>query len=86
MIGKKFKSKLKLNSEKYIDELKNYKELKKKNIVAIDPGVNSIITCVNGTDNDATKFRYTQDQRRNETKSKKYSKIILEMIKEKIDN
>jgi len=86
MIGKKFKPKLKLNSEKYIDELKNYKELKNKNIVAIDPGVNSIITCVNGTDNEATKFRYTQDQRRNETKSKKYSKIILEMKKEKIDN
>ena len=33
---------------------------------------------------DATQFRYSQDQRRKETKKKKYSKIQLELKKEKI--
>ena len=40
---------------------------------------NNILYCVDGEDKYANKFRYSQDQRRKETKSKKYSKIILEL-------
>jgi len=35
--------------------------------------------------NGANKFRYSQDQRRKETKKKKYSKIQLGLKKEKIN-
>ena len=59
--------------------LDSYETIRDKNIVAFDPGLNSLIYCVNGDGREANKFRYSQDQRRKETKSKKYSKIILEL-------
>ena len=86
MIGKRIRQKLNINNEKYIDELQDYNSLKDKKIVSYDPGKNSLIYCVDGTDEDANIFRYTQDQRRKETKSKKYQKIILELKEEKIKN
>lgn len=70
--------------EKYIDELENYDNLQDKKIVSVDVGKSDLIYCVDGSDNDANKFRYSQDQRRKETKSKKFSKLILELKKEKI--
>jgi hypothetical protein len=53
-------------------------------LLAIDPGKNDLIFCVDKDNKDATKFRYSQDQRRKETKKKKYSKIQLELKQEKI--
>lgn len=52
----------------------------------MDPGKCDIIYCVDGDTPEAQKFRYSQDQRRNETKTKKYSKIILELKQRKINN
>ena len=48
-------------------------------------GKSDLIYCVDGTEKDANKFRYSQDQRRKETKSKKFSKLILELKQEKIN-
>ena len=76
LVGKKIKSlKVSLNTEKYIDELteNEYDNLKNKNIVAIDPNLSDLIYCINDKGN---KFRYTQDQRRKETKAKKYRNIL----------
>ena len=69
----KFKEK-----EQYLDELNDYSELQSKKIVAVDMGKSDLIYCVDGNEKDANKFRYSQDQRRKETKSKKFSKLILE--------
>lgn len=88
MIGKRIPTnKKKGNNEKYIDELENkdYKRLKDKTIVAIDPNKGDLIYCVDDVTKERNQFRYTQDQRRNETKSKKYQKIILEKKQEKIE-
>ena len=77
----KFKEK-----EKYIDELENYDNLQDKKIVSVDVGKSDLIYCVDGSGKDANKFRYSQDQRRKETKNKKFSKLILELKKEKIND
>ena len=75
--GRQFKPKVKvvLNNEKYIDELdaKEYTRLQKKKVVAIDPNMSDLIYCID--DNKHT-FRYTQNQRRQETKQKKYRNIL----------
>jgi len=55
-------------------------------IVEIDPGKYNLIYCVDADNKDANQFRYSQDQRRKETKKKKYSKIQLELKKEKIQS
>jgi hypothetical protein len=73
------------NTEQYIDELTDYTNIKNKKIVAYDPGLSDILYCVDNDNKDANEFRYTQDSRRKECKIKKYSKIILEFKKEKID-
>ena len=78
LVDKKVKSpKISLNTEKYIDELedKEYSILKNQNIVAIDPNLSDLIYCINDK---GEKFRYTQNQRRKETKSKKYRTILQE--------
>ena len=36
-----------------------------KKIIGIDPGLNDLIYCVDGTDRNANKFRYSQAQRNN---------------------
>ena len=46
-------------------------------IVAIDPGKCDLIYCVDNSNKEANKFRYSQNQRRKETKMKKYNNIIL---------
>jgi hypothetical protein len=75
-----------ISKEQYIDEQNDYSKIQNKKIVAIDPGKCDIIYCVDGCCKDATTFRYTQDSRRKETKSKKYNKLILEFKKQQIDS
>jgi len=86
LIGKRIPNNKIKNTEKYIDELDDYTKLQNKKIVAIDPGKCDILYCVNGYNKNATTFRYSQDSRRKEIKSKKYNKLILEFKKEKIDD
>jgi hypothetical protein len=52
--------------------------------VGIDSGKCDLIYCVDDCNKEANKFCYSQDQRRKETKKKKYSKIQLELKQEKI--
>ena len=73
LIGKKLPMMKKgLSTETYIDELADYTQLQNKKIVSIDPGLCDLIYCVDADNTDAKKFRYSQDQRRKETKKKKY--------------
>jgi hypothetical protein len=58
--------------------------LQNKKIIGIDAGKCDLIYCVDGSTKDATIFRYSQDQRRKETKLKKYNNIILAMKTNKI--
>ena len=83
-VGKRIHASKTLNREQYIDEVKDYSTLQDKNIVAIDPGKCDLIFCVDGSDTKANKYRYSQDRRRKETKSKKYGKILLEQKQTKI--
>jgi len=86
LIGKRIPNiKVGSNTEQYIDELTDYSNIENKKIVAYDPGKSDILYCVDNDNKDANEFRYTQDSRRKECKIKKYSKIILEFKKEKID-
>jgi len=78
MIGKRFKPPDNGHKDQYIDELKDYSHLADKNIIAIDPGLSDLLYCVDDDTRDRNFFRYTQDQRRKETKGKKYGEIILE--------
>jgi len=73
---------------KYIEDIEITSELKKKRIVCIDPNVSSdLIYCGSRNENnELITFRYTQNQRRLETRKKKYSKIIDNVNKETIVN
>lgn len=73
-----------LSRDLYIDELNDYSALQNKKIVAIDPGKEDLIYCVDSASKDANIFRYSQNQRRKETKMKKYNNIILGMKTKKI--
>ena len=87
LIGKRIPNiKIGSNTEQYIDELSDYSGIKNKKIVAIDPNKADLIYCVDSDNKTANEFRYTQDSRRKECKIKKYSKIILELKKEKVDD
>ena len=72
---------IKENKDKdYIEEQPNIKKiLKNKNYVCIDPNASDLMYCMDKT---GTKFRYTQNQRRMETKNKKYMKIVEEINSE----
>ncbi len=86
LIGKRLPMMKKgLSCETYIDELPDYMQLQNKKIVGVDPGLCDLIYCVDADNKEANKFRYSQDQRRKETKKKKYSKIQLELKKENIN-
>jgi hypothetical protein len=68
---------------KYIEKVIWTEEIKKKRIVTADPGFSDLIYCGSKDKNDNLEiFRYTQNQRRLETRTKKYSKIIDETNKE----
>jgi hypothetical protein len=65
---------------KYIEKEIITDELRSKKIVCIDPGCSDLIYCGSKDENDKLQtFRYTQNQRRLETRTKKYNKIIEEV-------
>ena len=65
---------------KYIEKEIITDEIRSKKIVCVDPGCSDLIYC-GSKDNDGNleTFRYTQNQRRLETRKKKYNKIIEEV-------
>merc|ERR1711998_312880 len=67
--------------EKYIDELteEELTLIKDKKVVAIDPNMSDLIFCVDSDQKNQTQFRYSQNQRRKETKVKKYRNILQEL-------
>ena len=85
LVGKRLPSAKKgVSKELYIDELNDYSTLQNKKIIGIDPGKSDLIYCVDDASKNANVFRYSQDQRRKETKMKKYNNIILGMKTNKI--
>jgi hypothetical protein len=85
LVGKRLPSARKgVSTELYIDELNDYSALQDKKIVGVDPGKEDLIYCVDDASKDANIFRYSQNQRRKETKMKKYNNIILAMKTNKI--
>ena len=85
LVGKRLpRAKKGISRELYIDELDDYSGLQDKKIVGIDPGKEDLIYCVDDASKDANVFRYSQNQRRKETKMKKYNNIILGMKTNKI--
>jgi hypothetical protein len=83
--GKRFKPTIKTEKEYYIDDVDN-SILKNKNIVAIDPNKSDLIYCISKQNDEILHFRYTQDQKRKETKDKKYRNIRDELKKTTIIN
>ena len=67
--------------EKYIDELteEELTLIKDKKVVAIDPNMSDLIFCVDSDQKNQTQFRYSQNQRRKETKVKRYRNILQEL-------
>ena len=85
LVGKRLPNAKKgVSKELYIDELNDYSALRDKTIVGVDPGKEDLIYCVDDASKDANVFRYSQNQRRKETKIKKYNNIILGMKTNKI--
>ena len=76
-VGKRITTSKIGKGEQYIDELKDYSQIKNKKIVAIDLNLSDLVYCVDSDKPNRNFFRYTQNQRRKETKQKKYQKIIL---------
>ncbi len=61
----------------YIEQTEITDELKKKKVICIDPNYSDLIYCGSKDDKgNLQTFRYTQNQRRVETRMKKYNKII----------
>ena len=67
----------------YIENIELTDELRKMNVVCADPNYSDLIYC-GSKDNEGNlqTFRYTQNQRRLETRLKKYNKIIDTVNKE----
>ena len=72
----------------YIEKVELTEELKKMKVVCADPNYSDLIYCGSKDENgNLQTFRYTQNQRRLETRLKKYNKIIDKINKEtKIEN
>ena len=86
LVGKKLPMMKKgISKELYIDELDDYSTLQNKTIIGVDPGKEDLIYCVDNASKHANVFRYSQNQRRKETKMKKYNNIILAMKTNKIE-
>ena len=67
----------------YIEKTEITDELRKMKVVCIDPGMSDLIYCGSkDKDGNLQTFRYTQNQRRLETRMKKYSKIMDKVSKE----
>ena len=79
--GKPMSKRKKRNKEdetiQYIEKVEWTDELRNKKIVCADPNYADLIYCGSkDKDDNLETFRYTQNQRRLETRTKKYSKII----------
>lgn len=78
LVGKtksqKAKGKVKEGKEVYITDALNKEVLKKKKVVGIDPNKGDLIYCI---DEDRNTFRYTANQRRFETGTKKFNKELM---------
>jgi len=72
----------------YIEKVELTEELKNMKVVCADPNYSDLIYCGSKDENgNLQTFRYTQNQRRIETRLKKYNKIIDKINKEtKIEN
>jgi len=72
------RKKCKVEREPYIDGLTlSEKEfISARKVIGIDPNMGDLLFCVNKED-DKTTFKYIENQRRQETKAKKYHLIIL---------
>jgi hypothetical protein len=83
-IKKKVKKKNKTNKKTqnistgkvYLEDYDDKLKYKKYKIVGIDPGVNNIISCVDDTNKEANKFRYSRIQRMKEIGTKKFRRTI----------
>ncbi|CAL8461643.1 g1174 [Coccomyxa elongata] len=64
-------------SEEYVDDLSSdaRKSLRIRKVVGIDPNMSDLLYCVD--EYASHHYRYTQNQRRRETKAKKYREIVL---------
>lgn len=70
---------------KYIEKIEITDDIKNKKIVTCDPNYSDILYCGSKNDDgELETFRYTQNQRRLETRTKRYSKIIDKINKETI--
>ena len=70
---------------KYIEDEIITDELRSKKIVCIDPNYSDLIYCGSKDENDNLQtFRYTQNQRRLETRIKKYNKMLDQFNKQTI--
>lgn len=68
--------------DQYIEDIEITNEMKNKNIITIDPGINSLITCYSKDENNNDIFfRYTRCQRQLESRNKKYNNIIQNINK-----
>lgn len=72
----------------YIENTEITDEIKTKKVICIDPGFSDLIYCGSEDKNgNLQTFRYTQNQRRLETRNKKYIKLIDKINKDtKINN
>jgi len=69
----------------YIEKIKITEDIKNKKVICIDPGYSDIIYCGSKNKNgELETFRYTQNQRRLETRNKKYNTIMDKINKETI--
>ena len=64
-----------ITQERYIDEVP-IEVLQSRKLVAIDPNLSDLLYCVTKDQDQVVKLRYTQNQRRKETKSKKYMRLV----------
>lgn len=81
IIFEKEVEKCEASDEMYIHEIENTDEYKSKQVVAIDPNMSDLIYCIN---DNGDKFRYTKNQVRKETRTKKYQRIIQKLKTEDI--
>jgi len=76
----------KTDAKRIKDTLKAFhEEHYKPHVVSIDPNLSDLLYCVNGDTKEQTKFRYTQDTRRKETKAKKYRNYLQQRKQEMVD-
>ena len=73
--------------ECYIDEITEEEraELSVLKLTAIDPNMGDLLYCVDSDQKDQTKFRYSQNMHRKETKVKNYRNLLQDWKQEEID-